>query len=148
MDPLSITASIIAIIGVGGNIAKTIRRLASQTNAPDFVLALNNELADFNLVVSAIQDIYQKQQSSARPYGPQDVDIDASVTSALTQARQTAMELQTLYRQISIGTSGKSGFASLRTKLWLLEPKKAKEVQDNLRTVRLKLAAVLGILNS
>ena len=148
MDPLSITASIIAIIGAGGNIAKAIRSLASQSNAPEFVLALNNELVDLDLVVSAIQEIYQKQQSNGRSRGPQDVDINASVTSALTQARQTATELQILYQRISIFAPGKSGLASLRTKLWLLEPRKAQEVQGRLRNVRLKLAAVLGILNS
>ena len=147
MDPLSVTASIITVIGVGGNIAKTIRRLASQKDAPQFVLALNNELADLNLVVLAIQDIYQKQQPNGRIRGPQDVDVDHSVTSALTQARQTVTELQVLYDRISAPAPGQSGLG-LRSKLWLLEPRKAKDVQESLRNIRLKLAAVLGILNS
>ena len=147
MDPLSDTASIIAIIGVSGNVAKTIRYVASQKDAPDFILSLSNELADLHLVVLAIQDICQKQQAHNRVRGPHDPPIHNSITNALNQAQQTATELQTLYDRIN-ATSGQGGVTSLKTKLWLLEPRKARKVHENLQSARLKLAAALGILNS
>ena len=46
MDPLSLTASIVAIIGVGGQAAKAIKKLASVRGAPASILALHNELSD------------------------------------------------------------------------------------------------------
>ena len=111
-------------------------------------MALNNELADLRLVVLAIQDIYQKHHLGDQLHGPQDVDIDSSVTSALSQAQETVAEMQTLYDQLSISSSGQTGLANLRKKIWLLEPRKARRVQEDLQNVRLKLATVLGILNS
>ena len=147
MDPLSFTASIITVVGVGGNIAKTLRYLASQKNAPDFVLLLNNELADLHLIVVAIQDIYQTQQLNRRLLGHHNISIDNSIISALTQAQQTVTNLQTLYDRMN-ATSGQRGVANLKTKLWLLEPSKTRKVLEDLRNARLKLAGVLGILNS
>ena len=147
MDPMSITASIIAIIGVGGNAAKFIRNLASQKDAPDLILLLNNELADFHLVVLAIHKIYQTQQVNDRVHGFHDGSIENSIISALKQAQQTTKDLQALHDRVS-ATSRQSGVAFLRSKLWLLEPRKAKKVHEDLRSARLKLAAVLGILNS
>ena len=146
MDPLSVTASIITIIGVGGNIAKTLAKLASQKDAPDFILLLNNELADLHLVVLAIQNIYQKHQIDTDARAPH-LPIDNSITSALTQAQQTATVLQALYNRIN-AASGQSRVTSLKTKLWLLEPRNARKVHEDLRNARLKLAAALGLLNS
>ena len=148
MDPLSFTASIITIIGVGGNIAQTINRLASQKGAPDFVLALHNELADLRLVVLTIQDIYERDLLSARPRGPHDINSDASVTSALAHAHQKLTEMQRLYDRMSASFSGHNNLTTLKRTLWLLEPRKAKQIQNDLRNTRLKLTAVLGILNS
>ena len=147
MDPLSITASIITIIGVGGSIAKTLRNLASYKDAPDFILLLNNELADLHLVVQAIHEIYRMQRIDGQGRGLQDDPIDNSITNTLNQAQQTATDLQRVYDRVST-SSRQSGVAQLKTKTWLLEPRNAKKVHEDLRNTRLKLTVVFGILNS
>ena len=147
MDPLSVTASIIAIIGVSGSIGKTLRKIALQKNAPDFILLLSNELADLHLVVLAIQKIYQKQQLNGQLHSRHNVPVDNSITTALTQAQHTVTILQTLHDCMS-AASAQGGVANLKTKIWLLEPHKARRVHDDLRNTRLKLIAVLGLLNS
>ena len=128
-------------------IAKTLRSFASQKDAPDFILLLNNELADLHLVVLAIRNIYQKQQVHDRLYRAHNAPVDNSIASALTQAQQTASELQALYDRM-ITASGQGEVAKFKTKSWLLESRKVKKVLEDLRNARLKLAAVLGILNS
>ncbi|MCJ1241448.1 hypothetical protein MMC14_009453 [Varicellaria rhodocarpa] len=86
MDPLSLTASIIAIFGVGGQIANTLRKLASSRGSSDLLIAINNELSDLHLVVLAIQDVLRKQQ-------PIQSSINASVTVSIRQAYGKVLEL-------------------------------------------------------
>ena len=56
MDPLSLTASLIAVIGVGGNVAKSLKKVLAFRDAPKELLALNKEIIDFRLVLDRISD--------------------------------------------------------------------------------------------
>ena len=146
MDPLSLTASIIAIIGITGQTAKSIKKLASIKGAPDLILALNNEISDIRLIIIAIQDVFEKQQTTGIPfpgYRASEVNIDASVISALEQANGTVLQLEELHNRLTPFSSGLSDKIT-----WLREQNKLKLMQEDLRNARLKLAAVLGVLNS
>lgn len=52
MEPLSITASVVALIDAGNQVAIGINKPASLCGAPASILALNNELSDLRLVLS------------------------------------------------------------------------------------------------
>lgn len=60
MDPLSVTASIIAILGAGEVIAQGIRKLVLLRDAPSGILQLNNELSDLRLVIVVVQDVHKQ----------------------------------------------------------------------------------------
>ena len=49
MDPLSISASIIAVIGTIRTVSQGLERLASLRHAPDQLLALTNEVSTLHL---------------------------------------------------------------------------------------------------
>ena len=120
MDPLSITASIITIVGVGGQAAKAVRKLASLKGASDLVLALNNELSDLHLVVLTIQAIFLRQQNSDIPfpgYRASEANLDISVINALTQANDKALELDTLYKRLSKTALSSNKSTALRRSL-------------------------------
>ena len=148
MDPISISASIITVIAAGGQVGKGIRKLASLKDAPEVVLALHNQLTDLNLVLLAIRDVYQRQQTSSIHTQPVDNHVDNSVISGLNQASQTVNDLQTLYDRLNRVASGSGGSKTLGKTIWLLERKKVMRLHEDLRNARLKLATVLGILNS
>lgn len=57
MDPLSFTASLLTVIGLGAQVARTVQRLVALKGAPGVLLALNNEISDLNLVIKAIDDL-------------------------------------------------------------------------------------------
>ena len=149
MDPLSIIASTIAIIGAGGQAAKAIRKLASLKGAPDLILALNNEINDLHLVVVAIQDVFERQQTSGVPFPGNragEINVDTSITKSLTQAKDKVLELEALYKRLNISIPGSS--AEFKKIAWLREQKRVKKMHEDLKSVRLKLAGALGILNS
>ena len=54
-DPLSIIASIIAVIGAAESVSKTLNRIRDITNAPDEVLALGNEISDLTVVLKHVE---------------------------------------------------------------------------------------------
>ncbi|MCJ1234326.1 hypothetical protein MMC14_002285 [Varicellaria rhodocarpa] len=147
MDPLSLTASIIAIIGVGGEAAKAVRKLASLKGAPSLVLALNNEISDLYLVVLAIRDVHQRQRASSA-LSPNNASTDDTITSTLLRANEKVLELRALHQRLTSWTTGPSGLSTLNKASWLREQKNVKKMQEDLRTVRLKLSTTRGILNS
>ena len=147
MDPLSLTASIIAIVGVGGEVAKAVRKLASLKGAPDLILALNNEISDLHLVILAIRDIYLRQKASIIP-ASNDVVTDNTVVNTLTQANDKVLELKALHQRLSAWTTKSGDLSTLNKASWLREQKNVRKMQEDLRTVRLKLSTTLGMLNS
>ena len=54
-DPLSIIASILAVIGAAESVGKTLNRIRDITNAPDEVLALSNEISDLTVVLKHVE---------------------------------------------------------------------------------------------
>ncbi|MCJ1312345.1 hypothetical protein MMC25_006019 [Agyrium rufum] len=85
MDPLSLVAGIIAVVGAGGQAANAIRKIASLRGASDVVLALNNEISDLHVILVAIQDVYERQESrDVSALDPR--TVDPSVTTGTTNA--------------------------------------------------------------
>ena len=54
-DPLSITASIIAVVGAAEGIANTFAKIKDIRHAPFEILALMNEVSDLKIVLETVQ---------------------------------------------------------------------------------------------
>ena len=143
MDPLSVTASIIAFVGVSGQASRAIRKLAAVRGAPDLVLALNNEITDLHLVITTLQDALQRQQLIAMPSS----GYYTSITHSLQQALDKVQELESLYSRLKPITPNASGILRLSSVKWLREQSKIRQMRDDLRTVELQLVGALGMLS-
>lgn len=84
MDPLSITASTIAIIGVCRKLATCLKFLRDTSRAPDEALALTEELNDLQNVLTAVGLVARER--------PNDV-LTVLLTPLFTKADQIIEEL-------------------------------------------------------
>ena len=144
MDPLSATASILAVLGVGGQAAKAVQKLSSIKDAPTIMLRLNNELSDLHILTAATRDVFQTVQASGIP-----PSINANIISTLNLVRDKLVELEALYNRVkSASPTSNSNTMSIKKSAWLAERKHLKTLQEDLRCARLKLSTVLSFLNS
>ena len=151
MDPLSLTASIIAVLGVGGQAAKGIGKLASIKGTPELVLALNNEISDLQVVVLAIQDLFDKQTTSGVPFPghrAEEKNIDTSIINSLKQANSTVTNLEAFYKRLKVSNPGSTGAFTFDKTLWIREQRRIKRIKEDIRNVRIKLTTALGALNA
>ena len=145
MDPLSIVASIIAVVGVGGKAAKAVRRLAALRDAPDLMLALNNEISDLCLAAQAVQDILQEQLTSHQPMKP---SVKTSITNSLQLANDQVGQLEAFYQRLLRSSPVTGVPIEVNKSMWLRERKHIKKLQHKFHNVRVNLWISLGLLIS
>lgn len=141
MDPLSVTASVIALVGLTAQVVKGINRLSvALRDGPAEILALNNEVAD-------LQAILESAKEFARTTSPgQHVDKNQLESPRATPllnihlvtAREKLAELHDLLQRCLV----KQNRAKLLAQ-WLRERKKATALQQDLRNVRTNLSTSL-----
>ena len=64
-DPLSIAASIIAVVGAAEGVGKTLTKIRNIRNAPNEILALINEVSDLRVILNDLEGFIT--QNTARP---------------------------------------------------------------------------------
>lgn len=87
MDPLSVAASILAILGASGKVGQFCRKIVALKNAPEALHTLNDEVEELQIVVRDVNDllrIYSESQLAAPP---------SSVATALVKTRRTIVTL-------------------------------------------------------
>ena len=147
MDPLSLTASILAIIGVGSTIGKSLKKLLSARRLPDILLQLNNDLTDLRYVVHDVDDLLQQQvQVTGEDREP--LSSYASLTSALEHAKKTlvALELLVVYELTTV--SSRDGRTRIDWMSWVRVESKVKRLKKDIRTDRVRLSSAMSLLTS
>lgn len=142
MDPLSITVGILAILGAGGQVCKGLQKLTALKNAPAALAALNNEVADIHCVVQELHDLARQYQDIyGRPVHP-------SVCRALERVKETVLMLEQLIAYELTLVDSRNGQLKLRRTAWMRSEHKVKELQQQMRSDRINLAAALSVLTS
>ncbi|KAL9117432.1 MAG: hypothetical protein Q9187_006031 [Circinaria calcarea] len=139
MDPLSITAGIIAVLGAGGNVAGGLSKIRELKRAPDGLLQLNNEVTDLQLLVQATDELYRQHNETTAIQ--QEV-----VCNALERAKHTVLELEkligyTLTKETAAGTE-------VDRVNWFRYHVKVRDMRDTLRGVKSDLNAVWMVMTN
>ena len=148
MEPLSVAANMIAVLGAGGIILKTLDQANLIRQAPEIVLALNNEISDLRLIVHETQRLLQENQAR-NPVGSDTRTFADEVTPILIKGRDKLLELESL---IQYDLTAPRTFIGNRPKVrkvaWMLKRTKLKTIKDEIRLLRMNLAVIVGLVTS
>ncbi len=142
MDPLSLTASIIAIVQISGTIGKGLKKIVNLRNAPDIFLALNNEVADLQCILQDVNSLLRQRLDTTgqEPLG--------SLVRALEKAKQTLSKLEILLAYDLTTTKRNGNEARLDRSVWIRAEAKVHQIKDEIREDKSSLSSALSILTS
>lgn len=145
MDPLSIAASIVALIAAAHQVAVGLNKLASLRGAPAAVLQLNNELSDLRLILSEAEPLLLKH--AQLNLDPKDGDAASNQSKALKlsieRATERLIEMESVLQNRLLNRMGAADRIG-----WFMEQDKVRKASKDLRTVRLNISAMLGVVTS
>ena len=128
MDPLSVGASVIAVVGATGKVVKGIRRLKAMQDAPKELDDLLTDVSQFELVVQASQKVNGNKESE--------------LAILLKTAQELVIEFESLieYKLTEPGTSNK-----VDRWQWIRSSKDVERLRVRLRDVTASLMALVGV---
>ena len=139
MDPLSITASILAILGAGGKVGDGLKKIIALKDAPDALLALNNEINDIQIAVEDIGDLLRRCNVSDVTRSP-----PSTVIRSLERTESTILELEGFiaYNLTTI----EAGRPRLDKSKWLRSTQKIQDLKTRLQSDKAAVSLSLGVL--
>lgn len=132
MDPLSLTASVIAVIGAASRIASGLKRIIDLRKAPAVLLALNNEVSDLQLILAQLESLAPSR--TAR-------DADQSLLQNTTLVKAKLQELEIIIYARLIAKSG-----GLNRAAWLLAQDKVETIRKDIRLLRVNISNALHVM--
>ena len=142
MDPLSLTASIIAVFGAGGTIAKGLGKIRHLKKAPIVLLQLHNEVSDLHLLICAVDELYRKPDDATARSALQ----EQVACRTLERAKRALLDLEELIGYILTKETNKG--TEVDSLAWIGALKKIKEAKSNIRAARDDLNAVWSALSN
>ena len=144
MDPLSVTASIIALIQAGGKVSTGLKKIANLRNAPDILLALNNEVADLHCLVENVDDVLRQHREVIGQ------DPIACLCRALDRVKRTLLKLENVlaYQLTSIECKDGESYPVLDRSSWLRLESSVQKLKDEIREDKTSLSSALSLLTS
>ena len=143
MDPLSITASCIAVAGAGGAAIKGLKKLRDLRKIPDSILSVMNEIADLTLVLQGIQiNIQLRQNSATLPQA-----TISTMNQLLDRARDTLLKLDQVINIRLLRSPNTNGEVTFSHSAWILEENRVRQLQLSLRITRLDIASTFAAMS-
>ena len=140
MDPLSLTASVIAVATAAAQIGSVFAELRKHCiELPGRLHALNNEVADIEVVLYQVAAVVNDR--SSLPASDQ-----TAIPQLLEQAKTKLSELNEIIERLAATCDRKK--AILRASAWRKEQPKLQALQEDIKTVKCNLNIMLGASNS
>ena len=90
MDPLSISASVVALLGAGGTLAKLLRKGIGLKNAPDVLRTLNDEVSELRSTAYDVNDLLWTANQDPDDHPPK------SLVSTLSRVKSILLQLESV----------------------------------------------------
>ena len=139
MDPLSVATGTLTILGAGRKIGKGLKKLTRLKDAPDALLALDNEVSDLHCLIQDVENILQQR--------PEDSGLPQSLTGALRRAKTVLLALESVIAYELTTTTATDGLRVDRSS-WLRAKHKVEAIEENIKVAKLSLVTALSLLTS
>lgn len=142
MDPLSISASVVALLGAGGTLAKLLRKGIGLKNAPDVLRALNDEVSELQSTANDVNDLLWTANRDSDDQPPK------SLVSTLNRVKSVLLQLESYiaYQLTTVTADGKG--KRLDKSVYLRAEHRLQEFKDEILTSRIALASALSLFAS
>ncbi|KAK0718620.1 ankyrin repeat-containing domain protein [Lasiosphaeria miniovina] len=140
MDPLSICASVAALIGITESAGAGLGRLWELRQAPTHLQALQNEVTDFRAILTFVRDALEDLRD-ARP----SADL-AVINSAVNRGASVVRELQDLIETRLTRPEPSNGIPNVRHRGFLRQ-QRIQRMCESLRDARTHLGTALTAAN-
>jgi len=143
MDPLSVTASVIALLGAGGKIISLLSQVAAIADTPALARATLQEMTDISTALQHIQDFVNGAVKV--PIERQQHILLEHLVATLTGCLTTYSDLSVIINSLDIGSSGISVFDRVK---WTLKEAGINSIVQRLQNYKSSLNLMLSILQS
>ena len=146
MDPISISASLVALIGAANTTVQGVRKLLRLRGAPVIILALNNEISDIQLLLNEANVLIQQ----ARSLHTEDVDKSENQTAGLRSLSPTLGHIQQKLTSLNaiLERFPTNGLNFANKVLWLRAETRVLKIHGELGSLKQSLSTALGLLTS
>ena len=142
-DPLSITASIIAVIGAAEGIGKTFAKIRNVRHAPSEVLALMNEVSDLKVILGDVERYFVRD--TRRTLHSEQLQ---TMSTLVNSAKEYILKLdQLIHYRLLKADSTQTEFKVSRHE-WAAAKHMIERFRQGLRDVRLNLVTQMVVINS
>lgn len=146
MDPVSISASVVTLIGAANTASHGLRKLLRLRGAPDIILSLNNEVSDLQLLLNEVGSLLSEARSvhtgghgSATPKAAG----FQSLPPTLARIQAKLSELDTILEKLPA-----NGLNFASKVLWLRAESNVFKIRNELGSLKQNLSTALGLLTS
>ena len=142
MDPLSISASVVALLGAGGTLAKLLRKGIGLKNAPDVLRALNDEVSELQSTANDVNDLLWTANQDPDDHPPK------SLVSTLNRIKSILLQLESYISYQLTTVTADDGSNRFDKSVYLRAEHRLQEFKDEILTSRVALAAALSLFAS
>lgn len=145
MDPLSLTASVVAVTTVAVQVGKVLANLHEDWESlPGRVHALNNEIQDFTAVLQQVSmAICERKLSRWDSHG------DTPLPTVLARGETALLEIKLVLEKVISASSGSRRRDAIpRVLLWRKEQGRIAALQETIKQIKSSLNVILGASNS
>ena len=142
MDPLSISASVLTLLGAGGTLSKLLRKGIDLKNAPDVLRALNDEVSELQSTANDVNDLLWTATRESDDFPPK------SLISSLNRVKSILLQLESYisYQLTTLAADGEN--IRLDKSAYLRAERRLHELKDEIHTSRIALASALSLFAS
>ena len=141
-DPLSITASVIAVVGAAEGVGKTLNKIRNFRDAPKELLALINDISDLRIVLGDLESHLTQNAPSIQE------EQSEHISTLLNRAKEQLLQLDELVHYRLTRSDSTPQQVKISRQEWAKATSTIKKYRKRLQNTRLNIVAHMLIVNA